>query len=184
MGLVPFGQWRIGFWVVARGISAAEELPPGLVPVVFGQPSDDMRCLVVAAADGEGQVRWAAHLHANGAAVLLEFAGGLLAAMGRQMVLLDDAGSARHQRLMDDEVLAAWRVDDALLLAGPGRLWLVGPQLDVRWSRPVAGDRLHLLGTESLMAGGITALRVVSMTGDDWTERLLDLRTGATLGER
>ena len=184
MGLVPFGRWRVGFWVVARGISAADELLAGISPRVIGTPSDDVRCLVVAAADEAGQVRWAMHLHANGAAVLLEFGGGLLAGMGRTLVLLDEAGEPRSTLQLEDEALAAWSVGEHLLVAGPGRLWMLTSDLTVRWTRPLSGDRLHLLGTDAAPDGSAQALRVVSMTGDDWTERLLDPRTGASLDGR
>lgn len=175
MALVQFAGRRVGFWVVARGISASEELPEGVPVRVSGAPAVDQRALVVAAADEGGSVAWAALVHADGAALLMEWRGRLLAAIGPRAVLLGPGGEFLAERLFEVELVTSWSVPDGLLLLGRGRAWLVDERLVPRWTRPLAGDHFHLL------SAGDEGIRLAALGASDWHELLLDPRTGAEL---
>jgi hypothetical protein len=172
MGLVAFGQHRVGFWVVARGISARGELPEHVPVHVSGEPSDDRRALVVAAADEAGQVRWGAVLHDDGGSVLLLWDGLLFVALGRRALLLDEAGHPVAKRTFDEEVGTAWRVPGGLLLLGNGWATHVDQTLTPLWRRQFGEPSLHLLEASDGL------LRLAAMGTDDWRELRLDPATG------
>jgi hypothetical protein len=173
MGLVPFGPYRVGFWVVARGIQARAELPAGVPVRVSGEASDDRRALVLAAADAAGQVAWGAILHDDGASVLLPVRGRMLAGLGARVTVLDEAGGLAAERLFEAPVLGAWTLDDGLFLLGEGRAWRVDDALTVKWTRTLDGEMHHVLGIDD------GAVRLVAMSGTDWRELEIDVETGA-----
>lgn len=172
MALVQFGAHRVGFWVVARGIDAAAELPQGVPVRVSGEAAHDRRALVLAAADEAGTVRWGAILHDDGASVLLPSRGKLLAGLGRRLVLIDEAGAFTAERRFETELLGAWELPGGHLLLGRGTAWRVNEALGVLWERELSGEAFHVL------QAGEAEIRLVAMDGGDWREQAIDPATG------
>ena len=175
MGLVAFAGQRIGFWVVARGIRAADELPTGTAVAVSGEASDDRRALIVAAEGAGGGVAWAVVLHADGAAVLLEWRGTLVAALGERVVRIDGMGSITCTRVFPSPVASAQSTPGGLLLVGAGEAWLVDEALVPVWRAPLEGEAFHVLSADA------DTVRLAAMGADDWREFVLDARTGMSL---
>lgn len=173
MALVAFGPWRVGFWVVARGIAARAELPAEVTVRTSGEAADDRRALVVAAADAEGRVAWGAILHDDGASVLLPWKDRLFAAMGARAVALGSDGSFSAERLFARPILGAWTVGDGLFLLGPDRVMRVDARLATQWERPLTGDSFHVLSASD------TRLSLVAMNASgDWQPLELDAHSG------
>jgi hypothetical protein len=162
----------VGFWVVARGIDAAAELPASVPVRVSGEPAHDRRALVLAAADEAGAVRWGVIVHDDGASVLLPSRGRLLAGLGRRLVLIDEAGAFTAERAFATELLGAWALEDGYLLLGRGVAWRVDGALGVQWERGLAGETFHVLDA------GPAGIRLVAMDGADWREHVIDPATG------
>ena len=176
MALVAFGPWQVGFWVVARGIAARAELPAEVTVRTSGEPADDRRALVVAAADGEGRVGWGAILHDDGASVLLSWKDRLFAAMGARAVALEQDGSFVAERLFPSPILGAWTVADGLFLLGPDRVTRVDARLSTQWERPLEGDSFHVLSADE------ARLSLVAMNSSgDWRPVELDASSGETI---
>ena len=172
MGLVAFGPHRVGFWVVARGISARGELPATVPVHVFGEPSDERRALVVAAADDAGQVVWGLVIHDDGASLLMVWDELLFVALGSRALLVDAQGNVAAERLFERELGTVWRAGEGLLLLGRGWAAKVDRALAIAWEREFGDEALHLVEATS------QTLKLAAMDTNDWRELRLDLQSG------
>jgi hypothetical protein len=172
MGLVSFAGRHIGFWVVARGITASAELPAGARVHEAGEPSDDRRALIVAAADKQGGVAWAVVLHADGAAVLLEWKGFLVAALGERIVRIDGDGAIVASVTVPSPVASASTTPAGLFVVGAREAWMLDETLAPVWRAELEGDTFHVVSADE------TAIRLAAMGADDWHDVALDARTG------
>jgi hypothetical protein len=172
MGLVAFGPHRVGFWVVARGISARGELPASVPVSVFGEPSDDRRALVVAAADDAGQVVWGLVIHDDGASLLMVWDELMFVALGRRALLVDAQGRVQAERLFGRELGTVWRSGEGLLLLGRGWAAKVDGTLATAWEREFGDEALHLVEATP------RTLKLAAMGAEDWRELRLDVTSG------
>jgi hypothetical protein len=172
MGLVSFAGRRIGFWVVARGIPASAELPAGTRVVEVGEASDDRRALIVAAADEQGGVAWAVVLHADGAAVLLEWRATLVAALGEHIVRIDGDGALVASARLSSSAVSASTTPAGLFVVGSGEAWLLDEALAPAWRAVLAGDTFHVVSADDAV------IRLAAMGAEDWHDLALDARTG------
>jgi hypothetical protein len=172
MGLVSFAGRRVGFWVVARGISAADEVSGAARVTHVGEPSEDRRALVVAAADEQGGVAWAVVVHADGAAVLLEWRETLVAALGERVVRIDAEGSVVASVCLPSAVASASTAPGGLFVVGSREAWLLDDALAPAWRAGLAGDTFHVVSIDN------EVVRLAAMDAVDWQEIALDARTG------
>jgi hypothetical protein len=172
MGLLPFGQHRIGFWMAER--TSAPELPPGLTPVVEGTPTPEGSTLVLVGANEAGEPVWALLLHAAvGASLLISWEDRLFVAVGESAVLIDERGRVLARKRFEDELLSAWRTPEGLLLFGRHGARLINPEAQEIWTQPLRAEGFQPLDLE----GG--RYRLAAMRDDGWDEIVLDARTGA-----
>ena len=174
MGLVAFGQHRIGFWMADK--TSAPELPPGMTPIEEGTPVPGGSTLVLIGADQAGVPVWLRLIHEpNGASLLLPWEERLVVGLGSLVLFLDEAGGLHGRYRAEDEWVSAWPTAAGLLLIGRKGVHMVGKSGERRWSHALEAEGLHFLNAED---GAVT---LAQMGADDWREVRLDLQTGALL---
>lgn len=172
MGLLPFGQHRIGFWMAER--TSAPELPPGVPITEEGTRAPDGSTLVLVGANEAGEPVWVLLLHAAvGASLLIPWDDRLFVAVGEQAVLIDERGRVLARKRFEDELLSAWRTPEGLLLFGRKGARLIDPEARELWMTPLNAEGFQPLSLE----GG--KYRLAAMRADDWDEIVLDALTGA-----
>lgn len=180
MGLVPFLDKRVGFWIAGRPERALEEVPEGLVPQVLGEVDPAGEGLVVVGADAAGVPEWAVVVHASrGAVLLLPWEGRLLVALGEWVLLVEPTGAvaARH-RIDAGEWVTAWPVGEGrLLLLTRDEAHLFEGLLTPRWKAALGDGQFQLLSHDD----GVIRLAQLG-SGEDWDVVALDTSSGAVLG--
>lgn len=172
MGLVSFGDRRIGFWMADR--TSPAEVPPGIPTTVEGSPVPDGSTLVLVGADQAGVPVWSFLMHeATGASLLLPWADRLVVGLGPAILLLDSDSRIHGRYRADDEWVAGWTTGRGLLLIGRKGVHLVGKDGVRIWATPVSAEGIHYLQSDE------ETVTLALMSADDWREVRLDLQTGA-----
>lgn len=179
MGLFAFHDLRVGFWMADSPGGAEAEVPPGSRLDVTGDPLDGGQALIVSAGTPEGVPVWSRIIHAPfGAALICPWRELLLTGLGDTALFLDGKGEERGRvETGGDELIAAWPLDEGLLLLARESALLVGGDLETRWTTRLGND----VRSEGLlfMDAADGRARLAAMGGDEWREIVLDLATGA-----
>lgn len=179
MGLLAFHDLKVGFWMADSPGGAESEIPPGSRLDVTGTPADGGQALIVAAGTPEGVPVWARILHAPaGAALICPWRDLLLTGLGATALFLDGDGQEKGRVTTGgDELLAAWPLDEGLLLLARESALLVGEDFRTRWTSRLDDG----VDSEGLLFMDATdgRVRLAAMGGDEWREILIDLATGA-----
>lgn len=179
MGLFAFHDLRVGFWMADSPGGAEAEVPPGSRLELTGVPVEGGQSLIVSAGTPEGVPVWSRIIHAKlGAALICPWRDLLLTGLGETALFLDGEGRERGRAETNgDELIAAWPLDEGLLLLARESALLVGEDLQTRWTTKLGGN----VRSEGLLFMDATGGRakLAAMGGDEWREVVIDLATGA-----